>query len=59
MGVRAAASLVLSWANGPNGGGDAMEPTFFRNGAEFRTWLERHDDRDSELLIGYYKKDSR
>ena len=35
-----------------------MEPTFFRNGAEFRTWLERHHHRESELLIGYYKKSS-
>jgi uncharacterized protein YdeI (YjbR/CyaY-like superfamily) len=31
---------------------------FFRSPAEFRTWLEKNHDRESELLVGFYKKSS-
>ena len=34
-----------------------MEPNVPAERREFRTWPERHHDRESELLIGYYKKD--
>ena len=30
-------------------------PRFFRTAAEFRRWLERHHNRDSELWVGFYK----
>jgi uncharacterized protein YdeI (YjbR/CyaY-like superfamily) len=32
------------------------KPRFFRSGAEFRTWLEKNHDRQTELLVGFYKK---
>ena len=35
-----------------------MEPTFFESPILFRKWLERNHERKSELLVGYYKKDS-
>jgi uncharacterized protein YdeI (YjbR/CyaY-like superfamily) len=34
------------------------KPRFFRSPAEFRTWLEKNHDRESELLVGFYKKSS-
>ncbi|MFN7966028.1 MAG: YdeI/OmpD-associated family protein [Acidobacteriota bacterium] len=35
-----------------------MKATFFRSPAAFRTWLEKHHTSASELLVGFYKKDS-
>jgi uncharacterized protein YdeI (YjbR/CyaY-like superfamily) len=35
-----------------------MEPTFFASPAAFRKWLARNHDRATELLVGFYKKDS-
>jgi uncharacterized protein YdeI (YjbR/CyaY-like superfamily) len=35
-----------------------MEPTFFATPADFRAWLERHHDSESELVVGFYKKGS-
>jgi len=35
-----------------------MKPTFFATPAEFRAWLEKHHADTSELLVGFYKKDS-
>lgn len=36
----------------------AAEPTFFRDGAAFGRWLERHHATERELLVGYWKVDS-
>jgi len=33
-----------------------MKPVFFASGREFRSWLATHHDRESELLLGFYKK---
>jgi len=35
-----------------------MKPTFFATPFAFRTWLEEHHARTSELLVGFYKKGS-
>ncbi|MEX2245702.1 MAG: YdeI/OmpD-associated family protein [Dehalococcoidia bacterium] len=35
-----------------------MKPAFFATPAEFRAWLERHHETDTELLVGFYKKAS-
>ena len=35
-----------------------MAPRFFTSASAFRTWLERHHDRETELLVGFYKKGS-
>jgi uncharacterized protein YdeI (YjbR/CyaY-like superfamily) len=35
-----------------------MEPTFFATPADFRAWLERHHERDSELIVGFHKRGS-
>ena len=35
-----------------------MNPTFFASPAAFRKWLAKHHDKESELLVGFYKKDS-
>jgi uncharacterized protein YdeI (YjbR/CyaY-like superfamily) len=35
-----------------------MAPTFFATPEEFRAWLERHHDSESELLVGFHKKGS-
>jgi uncharacterized protein YdeI (YjbR/CyaY-like superfamily) len=35
-----------------------MEPTFFPTPARFRQWLARNHDKATELLVGFYKKDS-
>ncbi|MDR4989355.1 MAG: YdeI/OmpD-associated family protein [Bacteroidales bacterium] len=32
-----------------------MKVTFFRDQHEFRAWLEKHHDKESELLVGFYK----
>ena len=34
------------------------EPTFFADPSEFRAWLEKHHERERELLVGFYKKGS-
>jgi uncharacterized protein YdeI (YjbR/CyaY-like superfamily) len=31
-------------------------PRFFATPADFRAWLDAHHDRDTELLVGFYKK---
>ena len=36
-----------------------MEPVFFAQPSDFRTWLERHHEGESELLVGFYKKGSK
>ena len=35
-----------------------MKPKFFKTPDEFRKWLSKHHDKESELLVGFYKKDS-
>ena len=35
-----------------------MSPKFFKTPDEFRQWLSKHHDKESELLVGFYKKDS-
>jgi uncharacterized protein YdeI (YjbR/CyaY-like superfamily) len=35
-----------------------MKPRFFSSPAQFRQWLERNHDRESELLLGFHKKSS-
>ena len=35
-----------------------MNPTFFATPAAFRKWLEKHHEREPELLVGFWKKDS-
>ncbi len=34
------------------------KPRFFPTPADFRTWLEANHTRETELLVGYYKKGS-
>src|SRR6266508_434195 len=34
------------------------QPTFFSTPDAFRKWLERNHDKESELLVGFYKKGS-
>src|SRR3982751_177166 len=36
----------------------ATKPTFFETPAAFRRWLERNHNKESELVVGFYKKDS-
>lgn len=35
-----------------------MEPTFFPTPEDFRAWLQANHDKESELLVGFYKKGS-
>jgi len=35
-----------------------MEPKFFRNGKEFRNWLQKNYQTKTELIVGYYKTSS-
>lgn len=35
-----------------------MEPKFFSTPAAWRAWLEKNYTKHSELLVGFYKKDS-
>jgi uncharacterized protein YdeI (YjbR/CyaY-like superfamily) len=35
------------------------KPTFFPTPSDFRAWLEANHDKSRELLVGFYKKDSR
>lgn len=32
-----------------------MDPVFFTTPADFRQWLEKHHDKATELLVGFYK----
>lgn len=34
------------------------KPTFFPTPADWRKWLAANHDKESELLVGYYKKDT-
>ena len=33
----------------------SMEPTFFSNQSDFRNWLEKNHQSETELLVGFYK----
>jgi len=33
-------------------------PTFFKTPAHFRTWLEKNAATETELIVGFYKRDS-
>ncbi|MBI4522113.1 MAG: YdeI/OmpD-associated family protein [Gemmatimonadetes bacterium] len=35
-----------------------MKPTFFRDGPDFRRWLEKHHQTAGELWVGFYRKES-
>ena len=35
-----------------------MTPTFFKSGAAFRAWLDKHGATERELWVGFYKKAS-
>ncbi|GGH02817.1 YdeI/OmpD-associated family protein [Mucilaginibacter phyllosphaerae] len=35
-----------------------MEPVFFETPASFRAWLQKHADKETELLVGFYKTGS-
>jgi uncharacterized protein YdeI (YjbR/CyaY-like superfamily) len=35
-----------------------MEPTFFATPDEFRAWLDKHHEIETELLVGFHKKGS-
>jgi len=35
-----------------------MNPTFFATPPAFRKWLEKNHERETELLVGFWKKDS-
>jgi uncharacterized protein YdeI (YjbR/CyaY-like superfamily) len=39
-------------------GARAAKPTFFKSSAEFRSWLEQNHGTSTELLAGFYKKES-
>src|SRR5438270_7104768 len=36
----------------------AMKPQFFAKPADWRNWLEQNHEREKELWVGFYKKDS-
>ena len=36
-----------------------MNPTFFSTQEKFRTWLEKHHQTETELLVGFYKVNSK
>jgi uncharacterized protein YdeI (YjbR/CyaY-like superfamily) len=35
-----------------------VEPIFFETSAEFRRWLTKHHASETELLVGFYRKDT-
>jgi uncharacterized protein YdeI (YjbR/CyaY-like superfamily) len=35
-----------------------MKPAFFKSAADFRQWLDSHHDSVSELLVGFYRKET-
>src|SRR2546430_1206459 len=44
--------MLFRYADSP------MEPRFFATPAAFRAWLKKHHASATELLVGFYKKDS-
>jgi uncharacterized protein YdeI (YjbR/CyaY-like superfamily) len=32
-----------------------MNPVYFRDQDDFRKWLEKNNDKESEIIVGYYK----
>lgn len=36
-----------------------MNPVFFKNGSSLRAWFEKHHATETELLVGYYKVDTK
>jgi uncharacterized protein YdeI (YjbR/CyaY-like superfamily) len=36
-----------------------MTETFFETQNEFRKWLEKHHQKETELIVGFYKVTSR
>ena len=38
---------------------EAPTPIFFTTGTKFRAWLRKHHRRESELWVGFYKKDTK
>lgn len=37
---------------------EQLKPIFFANPAAFRAWLRKHHKSESELIVGFYRKDS-
>ncbi|UCH65387.1 MAG: hypothetical protein JSW63_12405, partial [Ignavibacterium sp.] len=35
-----------------------MKPTFFKDQNELRNWFEKNHDKEKEIWVGFYKKDS-
>lgn len=35
-----------------------MKPTFFSQQSDFRKWLEKHHNKETELVVGFYKAGS-
>jgi uncharacterized protein YdeI (YjbR/CyaY-like superfamily) len=35
-----------------------LKATFFKTPADLRKWFENHHDKEQELLVGFYKRDS-
>ena len=35
-----------------------MKPKFFKNQKELRKWFEKNQDKEKEIIVGFYKKDS-
>ena len=42
----------------PSKSGPAPKPKFFKNGAEFRAWLAKNGEKETELWMGYWKASS-
>ncbi len=36
-----------------------MDPIFFKKQSDLRMWFEKNHEKEKELLVGFYKKDSR
>ena len=32
-----------------------MNPVYFQDQIEFRKWLEKNHDKETEIIVGYYK----
>jgi uncharacterized protein YdeI (YjbR/CyaY-like superfamily) len=35
-----------------------MDPVFFATPAKFRAWFQKHHDKEAELWVGFYKRES-
>jgi uncharacterized protein YdeI (YjbR/CyaY-like superfamily) len=35
-----------------------LKPTFFKTPSDLRKWFEKYHDKEQEVLVGFYKKDS-